>query len=97
MSDKKTETWWIVDRYRDDIKPVEVTKSTEKTVTLVGGRKQYKDSTFDKYFPSWKEALNYKLGVVNSNIDYHRNNLEAAQTAKVKLLLLDDPTVSAQS
>lgn len=85
-------TWYIADKYSDAIKTAQVVSSTEKTVTLVGGRKHYKESSYDRYYPTWKEARDYKLGVINSNIDYLRGNLAQAEGAKERLLKLVDPT-----
>lgn len=96
MNDKKTETWYVTEQYREEIRAVEVVSTTEKTVTLVGGRKQYKDSTYDKYHPTWRAARQHKLDRVNAHIDRYKADLAKAEEAKERIEAMVDPTVSAQ-
>lgn len=91
MSDKKTETWWVLNSYRGTIQPVEVIKSTEKTITLENGRVQYKNSSYEMYFPTWKDARDHSLNVCNSKIEYHRNIVRDTEKVKAHVLSLVDP------
>ena len=80
------ETWYQTSVLRSSlIEPVQVVKSTEKTVTLAAkanGRERRSAiaSTYDCYFRTWEEAHAYLLERAESKVQSARRSLELANS-----------------
>ena len=74
-------TWYKIEGcYTKEISAVEVEKFTEKTVTLVGGRRQNRMSDYHSFYPTLDEAVAVVRGFYQHKKEYHE--AEAASYVK---------------
>ena len=94
-------TWFMVNHYGNKISPVIVSKSTEKTVSVVGrygGTKPArcdKISRFEAYFPTWDEAHAYLMGRCEAKVHGCRRALELANSELGNAKGLKNPGATA--
>lgn len=73
-----TETWYKVRKFFDDLTPVEVARSTDKSI-WIGKNRRTIDGDFDRYFSTWDDAHAFLLAKVERQLDQHRLQLQRLQ------------------
>lgn len=92
-------TWYRVNKYYNEIKPVTVVKETEKSLVLEQTRpsgkvdhyRAMKDSTYDIYFPSWTEAHEHLLRRCNQAVEVEKAQLEWALSNRAEVEAMVEP------
>ena len=76
------ETWYEVSRYNNDIKELEVIRSTEKMLIVekwgVEGR-MAKDNYGAHYFPTREGAIEFKRNALKTKVKNTQDNLNRAE------------------
>jgi hypothetical protein len=92
------ETWYKTTKYNCDICPVEVVKSTDKTVVVKAEKAGFKDrrhditSFYETYHRTWGQAHAYLLTRAETNMEAARIALERAKTELTKVCSMREPT-----
>lgn len=92
------ETWYKTTNYNCDICPVEVVKSTDKTVVVKAEKAGFKDrrhditSFYETYHPTWGQAHTYLLTRAKTKIALMEAELEKAKTVLAKVCSMREPT-----
>ena len=88
-------TWWRVNNYVYEIKPVEVVSETAKYVTLAAGESYWKTTRraakAGEYFPTFYEARNFLLGTLNNKFQATQQELERIRKYTDKVFLMEEP------
>ena len=88
-----------IERYHDSrIVPLEVTKETEKFVTVVETwrgnqheRRMAKESEFHRLFNNWEDAKEALIQRANQKIEYGRSQIESANKDLAEIAKLEKP------
>jgi len=69
-------TWYKTGGWRKLIEAVEVERHTDDSV-WIAGRRHARNSSFDKYFPSWTEARKHLVTGAEEMVKYAEQKLES--------------------
>ena len=72
-----SETYYEV--FCDSIRPVEVIKVTEKTITLASGKRRNREG-WASFYPTWKDAHDGLIADLEKNVAQARRSLEYANS-----------------
>lgn len=98
MEEKTTTTWYCITSYRSDIRPVEVVKETEKTVTLqetdwrgLPRERRARKDGYDRFFPTWEEAHSVMLERSERKLTSAKEAVQAAEARLKEVKALTKP------
>ena len=83
-------TWYVTSNWGKRIEPVEVEKSTDKSVWIEGNRRAL-ISDYSSHFPTWAEAKEHLLGKAGRKLEAARAQLARAQAEYGNIKGLRDP------
>ena len=80
------ETWFKTGSYGELIEPVQVSRSTTKTVQLVGsgyydGRRANKQSSYENYFQTFDDAVIFLRDQLTDRLDSKKRQVDHANDA----------------
>ena len=93
------EQWFIAidSSYGDPIKPIEIESYTEHTVRLSGGRRAKRVTGFESYFPSWDEARDHLLSLIEERLTQLSRRVKFERDHEGKIKGLKRPSDLPQS
>ena len=87
-------TWWKVNNYQYEIKPVEVVSETAKYVTLAASdywKMTRRAAKAGEYFPTFVEARAFLLDRLNDQFNVTQSALETIRKYTDKVFFMEEP------
>jgi hypothetical protein len=76
----ETQTWWCTERLCTKPAPVDVDRSTERSIWVSGRRRQRLYSEWGSYYPTREEALEHMAAEARETLDALKRKTHEAST-----------------
>ena len=74
-----------------EIVEVEISRETDRSVWLPGGRIERKMCDYHLYHDTWQDANDYLLRIADEQVDIAQNKLERARRRRAEVLAMREP------